>query len=144
MEQDCREALKETLGSAEEVSAVRGVIAGHRWIFARTYAAFCPHEYTLRREWAEDAEFRLLVKHIRKYGAEAFYGKKKYANRYWFDHENGYYYFITPEDTDGEGNVAESCVLVNRAKIADFDFWKDEEKGIIRCAWNGKKNPEGP
>ena len=126
--------LTETVGNTQEVEMIRKIIREHRWIFAKTYAAFCPHEYTLRKEWADDAEFRTLVKHIWTLGVEAYFGKKTQANRYWFDHENGYYYFIFPEDTDETGNTTEAVCLVNRAKIGDFVFWKDERRGIIRCA----------
>ena len=138
MEDDRRKGLYETLGKAEEVDVIRMIVNRHYWRFAKTYAAFCPHEYTLREGWKQDSEFRMLVKHIWKYGLEAYYGKKTKPNRYWFDHETGYYYFIFPGDTDEEGNATEEIILVNRAKISEFDFWLDEGKGIIRCAWNKK------
>ena len=126
--------LTETVGEGQELERVRRIIAEHRWIFAKTYAAFCPHEYTLRKEWENDEEFCYLVNYVWRYGLESYFGKKTVANRYWFDHENGYYYFVFPEDTDEEGNATDNVILVNRAKICDFDFWKDEERGIIRCA----------
>ncbi len=126
--------LKSTVGPTKEIEAIRKVIIDHRWIFAKTYAAFCPHEYTLRKEWEYDADYRMLVRFIWMYGLEAFYGRKTKPNKYWFDHENGWYYFVFPEDTDNDGNATEEACLINRAKITDFDFWKDEACGIVRCA----------
>ena len=125
--------LTETIGKEPELSYVRKIVAEHRWIFAKTYAAFCPHEYTLRKDWENDDEYRKLITFVWRYGVEAYFGKKSEPNRYWFDHKNGYYYFIFPEDTDDEGNATEEAYLVNRAKITDFDFWKDEKGGVIRC-----------
>ena len=126
--------LTETVGEGQELERVRRIIDEHRWIFAKTYAAFCPHEYTLRKEWENDDDYRFLVNFVWRYGLEAYFGKKTVASRYWFDHENGYYYFIFPEDTDEKGNATDKVILVNRAKICDFDFWKDEDRGMIRCA----------
>ena len=42
------------------------------------------------------------------------------------DSKSGYYYFVFPEDTDEEGNATDKVILVNRAKICDFDFWKED------------------
>ena len=75
-----------------------------------------------------------LVAFIWRNGLDAWYGKKTHSNRYWFDHEEGYYYFVFPEDTDEEGKATPGSVLINRARICDFDFWKDEVNGIVRCA----------
>ena len=126
--------LTETVGDGAEVAHIRKLIREHRWIFAKTYAAFCPHEYTLRKTWNKDADFEALIRFIRQNGLDAWYGRMNHANRYWFDHEGGYYYFIFPDDTDEEGNPSKNTVLVNRAKVTDFDFRMDEAKGIIRCA----------
>ncbi len=134
MRENCLRGLWATVGGKEEIEAVRRTVAEHRWIFAKTYAAFCPHEYTLRKDWENDEEYRQFVHFVWKYGFEAYFGKKTEPNIYWFDHENGYYYFVFPEDTDAEGNATEAACLVNRAKITDFDFWKDGEMGIVRCA----------
>lgn len=126
--------LTETIGEKDEVARIRQLIGEHRWIFAKTYASFCPHEYTLRKDWAEDAEYRSLGNFIWSNGAEAYYGRKTVPNRYWFDHESGWYYFVFPDDTDEEGTINNQSILINRARICDFDFWKDESRGIIRCA----------
>lgn len=135
--------LTETIGEEPELSYIRRIIAEHRWIFAKTYAAFCPHEYTLRKEWGNDEDFRALVNFIWRNGLDARYGKKDQANRYWFDHKGGYYYFIFPGDTDGEGNAADGVILINRAKISDFDFRKDEACGIVRCARHRERSDAG-
>jgi len=126
--------LTETVGNVQELDYIRKLIRKHRWVFAKTYAAFCPHEYTLRKEWKDDTEYVDLVAFVWRNGLDAWYGKKTHANRYWFDHEEGYYYFVFPEDTDEEGKVAPGSVLINRARICDFDFWKDEVNEIVRCA----------
>ena len=140
MQEEYLKGLRETVGGADEVEAVRRAVAGHKWIFAKTYAAFCPHEYTLRKDWENDDEYRFLVNFIWRYGLEAYYGKKTVPNRYWFDHENGYYYFVFPDDTDEKGNATDKMILINRGRICEFDFWKDQNRGIIRCAWHRKSD----
>jgi hypothetical protein len=39
-----------------------------RWTFAHTLVHVCRHYYTLRSDWAVDADFTEAVRHIRLYG----------------------------------------------------------------------------
>lgn len=134
--------LTETIGDPEENERIRQYINANYWKFAKTYAEFCPHEYTLRQYWRDKASYNALVHHIWKYGVDGYYGTKTVPNRYWFDHEGGYYYFIYQEDTDEEGNPTDQAYLINRAKIEDFPFWiEDKGEGkIVRCNYGfGRK-----
>ena len=118
--------LTKTVGPASEVEETRKAINSVPWIFAKTYAAFCPHEYTLRRDWKKDRAFRKFVSFIWKYGMDAQYGKTS-VKRYWFDYEGGYYYFLDHQDCDQYGKTAEKLTLINRGKIEYFDFWVEED-----------------
>ena len=58
-------------------NAFRDFINRHEWIFAKTYAAFCPHEYVVmkrlpREEWPL---FPLIARLIREEGFAAEYGR---------------------------------------------------------------------
>ena len=103
----------------------RDFIKRHQWTFAKTYAAFCPHEYIAMKklpgeEWHLFPE---IAHFIRGKGFVAEYGR---LGSNWYYIVDDYYYWTLDknvEDTD----------LINRAKLTDFDFLKDEEKGIVRC-----------
>lgn len=126
--------LTETVGPEVEVNRFREMIKSHVWKFATTYADFCPHEYTVRANgWSHD-DMQFFAHHIWLYGMDACYGKQE-PKRYWFNHDDGYYYFIFQEDTDAEGNMTPACTLINRAKMVNFEFWVEEDLlgRIVRC-----------
>ena len=105
-------------------SAFREFIQRHEWIFAKTYAAFCPHEYiVMNRQTKEEWPlFQEIAKRIREEGFDAEYAKLG-PNRYYI--VDGYYYWTldkNPEDTD----------LINRAKLTDFEFADVDGKKIVR------------
>lgn len=135
---DRRRNLSETLGTPEELEYIRRAVKSNIWHFAKRYAAFCPHEYTLRNQWRDRKAYNDLVHFIWKYGLEAQYGNTE-AKIYWFDHETGYYYFIYHEDHDEQGTATEKAYLINRAKIEDYDFWIDTVE-TVRC----KARPKHP
>lgn len=100
-------------------------VATHRWIFAKTYAAFCPHEYTLRRE-SNNEEFCEFVKLVWKYGFDARYGKN--AGRYLVvDDGEGWYYFVFPADMDAGEQVKNSMTLINRANLQRWKFVEERD-----------------
>lgn len=117
---------------------IREFINRHEWRFAKTYAAFCPHEYTLREWWNDRRQYNALVHHIWQNGVEAIYGTTE-PKRYWFDFMEGRYYFIYPEDTDQFGNATGKAYLINRALIADFIFFEDMIG--MRCRTKRKNEP---
>lgn len=143
--QDRLRNLHETVGEKAEVEYIRKIVGENAWTFAKSYAAFCPHEYTMRKAWKNREDYKTLVRHIWKYGLDAYYGRATEPKRYWFDHETGLYYFIYPEDTDEEGNVTEEAFLLNRAKISDFVFWEDADLlgSRIRCRYKSRAEREG-
>ena len=133
-EDERRQGLDVTVGSDEELQYIRRIINDNYWRFAKTYAEFCPHEYTLWKTWKNKVDYNNMVEFIGRNGVRAQYGKTC-AKTYWIDHETGYYYFIFDEDIDENGKATKEAYLVNRAKLADFEFWtEDSENGkIVRC-----------
>lgn len=101
----------------------RMLVENHRWCFAKTYAAFCPHEYTLRKEW-RDAEFKWLAQFVWKNGFYARYGK--ITSKYFIDEETGWYYFVFPNDVDADVNILDSMTLLNRSTLNQFEFVQEE------------------
>ena len=87
------------------LARVSGDLAAQQWIFAKTMPEN-PHEYTLRREWADDADFVRAVLFIRAHG---------YQNLF-----EGYWY--TQLDVGGHtywtmGAPVEETILINRKRI---------------------------
>lgn len=107
----------------EEAAKFRKFVDTHRWIFAKTYAAFCPHEYTLQREanWKDFSEF---FEFIWKNGFDAYYGSIK--QRYFIDNETGWYYFVSENDVDEDGKAQRSANLINRSNLREFEFIVEE------------------
>jgi len=55
------------------------ILAGQKWVFARTMA-YNPHWYTLRRTWAQpDDEFTLAIEVIRDLGYPQRFGKRDWT-----------------------------------------------------------------
>ena len=102
----------------------RDFINRHEWTFAKTYAAFCPHEYLVMKklpgeEWPLFPE---IARFIREKGFVAEYGRRG-PNRYYI--VDDYYYWTLDrnvEDTD----------LINRAKPSDFEFVEQDGKKVVR------------
>ena len=101
------------------------------WTFAKTYAAFCPHEYVVMRrlpgkEWPLFAQ---IAQFIRDEGFVAEYGR---LGSNWYYIVDEYYYWTMDknvEDTD----------LINRAKLSDFEFVDADGKRIVRRKELSKK-----
>ncbi len=81
---------------------VREFIRTSRWIFAKSMPNV-PHEYTLRKEVASDAEFVRFVQHIRGVGEVRPWGK--YRNSY-LDIDGMSYWTM--------GSPIEETILINR------------------------------
>ena len=107
----------------EDAKRFRDFVNSHRWVFAKTYAAFCPHEYTLRHE-AIWEEFKSFFEFIWKYGFDAYYGKIK--QRYFIDDETGWYYFVSENDVNEAGEAQRTANLINRSHLNEFEFVPEE------------------
>ena len=102
----------------------RDFINRHEWTFAKTYAAFCPHEYIVMKklpgeEWPLFPE---IARFIREKGFVAEYGR---LGPNWYYIVDDYYYWTLDknvEDTD----------LINRAKLSDFEFVEAGGKTVVR------------
>ena len=102
----------------------RDFINRHEWIFAKTYAAFCPHEYIIMKKLPEE-EWKLfpgIAQFIRDEGFVAQYGR---LGPNWYYVVDEYYYWTLDakvEDTD----------LINRAKLSDYEFVDMNGRKIVR------------
>ena len=113
-----------------DYTSLHDFINRHEWTFAKTYAAFCPHEYIVMKKQPEEEWplFPEFAQFIRENGFVAEYGRLG-PNRYLV--VDDYYYWTLDknvEDTD----------LINRAKLSDFHFIHKmrEGKGVVICRRN--------
>lgn len=99
-------------------------IARNNWTFAKTYAAFCPHEYVVKDRLTveEKTVFEQIVTFIRENGFLAIYGRKG-PNRYYT--VDDYYYWTM-------GAPIEETTILNRAKLSDYSFTETERGLIVR------------
>ncbi len=71
-----------------ELQRAGKLLLAHQWIYAKTMPE-SPHEYTLRREWKDDAAFLTVVQAIRQYGYVEIYKRRPYTmlnvngDKYW-------------------------------------------------------------
>ena len=105
-------------------SAFQQVIDRNKWTFAKTYAAFCPHEYVVKERLAEEDQrvFEEITLFIRENGFTAQYGNKG-PNRYYIVDE--YYYWTM-------GAPIEETTILNRARSKDYSFVKTEHGLMIQ------------
>lgn len=116
----------------------RSLVKSHRWIFAKTYAAFCPHEYSLRREWKVDEDFEWFAKFVWDNGFFAKYGKN--TSKYFIDEEAGWYYFVFVPDMDESENIKSTMSLINRASLGQWEVV--EEANMFGTEWRWKRLPK--
>ena len=89
---------------SEGLERVTRDLAGVRWIFAKTMPEN-PHEYTLRREWASDADFVRAVLFIREHGYQNLF-----EGRWYTQLDIGEHTYWTM------GAPVEETILINRKK----------------------------
>ena len=106
----------------------RDFVNRHAWTFAKTYAAFCPHEYLVKKRLPpeEQALFPEAARLIREEGFVAEYGRL--GPNWYYIVDGNYYWTLDPKVEDTE--------LINRAKLTDFEFVGAEGKRIVR-----RRNP---
>ena len=99
-------------------------IERNNWIFAKTYASFCPHEYIVkyRLSEAEQCAFEQIVSFIRENGFVAVYGRKG-PNRYYIVEDHYYWTMGTP---------AKEEIILNRAKLTDYSFTETKQGLMIQ------------
>ena len=83
-----------------------------RWTFAKTYAAFAPHEYILRKRVADKKAFDKAVHYIQQYGMRMFYYKSE--RRYLL--VDGWFYWALWSKDDL------SDAIINRCRPEDYDI----------------------
>lgn len=116
-------------GAKMDHNTFREFIHRNKWIFAKTYAAFCPHEYVVMKRLPEEEHplFPEIARFIRENGFTAEYGKLG-PNRYYI--VDDYYYWTLDKNV-------EDTVLINRAKLSDFEFAEKDGKTVVRRKKNG-------
>ena len=74
----------------EVIAFCRAFIERRRWQFAKTYAKFAPHEYTVRKWLPHDEDtFEHFIKTVREYGFPGMFGRKTFTylivdgHKYW-------------------------------------------------------------
>jgi hypothetical protein len=90
----------------DELDRWRAFIGMSKWIFAKTYAKFAPHEYTLLKQTHSSNTFLEFARFIERHGYKEKFGKREYT----YVNIDGWKYWTmdpTPEQTD----------LINRARI---------------------------
>lgn len=103
----------------EEAQRFRRFVKSNYWQFAKTYAAFCPHEYTLRK-WDKTGDFKWFCETVYRCGIEARFGKG--IGKYFVDYETGYYYFVALSDINESGELKPEITLINRSHVNEFEF----------------------
>ena len=83
---------------------LKGLINNMQWTFAKTYAATWPHHYIVRERVDEDL-FIQMVKHIRRFGYEGRFYKKKIT---YFE-EDGYVFWTMGAPIE-ETTIINKCI----------------------------------
>ena len=98
---------------SEQLERFRGFINSKKWIFAKTYSHFAPHEYIIVRFHDPDRKiFEEFVMFIRENGYKAKFGKR------WFTYYNldGYKYWTI-------GEPLSNTWVLNREPLKEKDRW---------------------
>lgn len=88
-------------------------VGKQNWVFAKTYAAFAPHEYVIRGKcFGDDEQFFAACQCILDHGIRMFYYKTE--RKYLF--LDGYFYWIMGDEVNEERKV------INRCRPEDYDI----------------------
>ena len=91
---------------------IRAYFNEQKWIFAKTYAAFAPHEYIVRGKCVgTDSEFEKAAEHILNCGIRMFY--YSHERKYLF--MDGMFYWLMTDDP-------KSADIINRCRPEDYDI----------------------
>ena len=86
-------------------------IQNQKWIFAKTYAAYAPHEYIVREYAADKEAFDKAGEFILENGMRMFY--YKHERKYLFC-DGWFYWILRSEDNPSDA-------VINRCKPEDYD-----------------------
>ena len=102
----------------------REFIHRNQWTFAKTYAAFCPHEYVVMERLPREERplFPVIAQFIRDEGFVAEYGRL--GPNWYYIVDDYYYWTLDPK--------AEDTTLINRAKLSDFEFADMDGRKVVR------------
>ena len=92
---------------------IREYFGRQRWVFAKSYAAYAPHEYIIRGKcYGNDQMFFAACQYILDNGVRMFY--YKHERKYLI--LDGYFYWIMGDEVNEERTV------INRCKPEDYDI----------------------
>lgn len=112
---------------------VAGALTAQAYTYARTMP-YCPHWYTLRKNWQDDNRFVHVVETMRRYGYQERYGRKTFTR---FD-VNGFKYWTM-------GDPIETTILINRAYIetgSPYDTLAHDYDGLFIGPEAARENRE--
>lgn len=111
------ETRKYELMSEEEL---REFVKRYRWTFAKTYAAFAPHEYYVKGKLDSKGQkdFERFVYYIRTKGWDAYFGRNLPKNHQLYIELDGHYYWTM-------GSPIEETIILNRSNAADYTIMED-------------------
>lgn len=85
-------------------------IERQRWVFAKTYSKFAPHEYIVRNKVdGTDKEFVEVVEFIREKGFPAYFGRQLHI---YLQYKGRYYWTM--------GDPIPETIILNRCEIDDY------------------------
>lgn len=90
-------------------------VLSSRWIFAKTYAKFAPHEYTLLFEAPDRELYFVFLRAIREHGIKALFKGREYQYLLLGD----YYYWTMWKDD-------KKAILINRASLKLYELVNNE------------------
>lgn len=106
-----------------------------KWTFAKTYAAFAPHEYIIKREVSDKEMFDNAVDYINENGMRMFYYDKE--QMYLF--VDGWFYWGWRDKEHPETQHG----IINRCKPEDYDImWFKKGTHVKRMAEKQKEQEE--
>lgn len=91
---------------------IKDYLESQNWTFAKTYAAFAPHEYIVRSKVPDKEAFDKAVQFIQDYGMTMFY--YSHERKYLF--VGGRFYWVLWSNNDPTDAV------INRCKPDDYDI----------------------
>ena len=91
---------------------IREYFESQNWTFAKTYAAFAPHEYIVRNKVADKEMFDNAVNYILNNGVRMFYYQSE--RKYLFI--GGHFYWVMRDKEN------DPTTVINRCRPDDYDI----------------------
>jgi hypothetical protein len=102
----------------DAAALLAALLEAQEWRFAKTMA-HNPHDYTLRKTWADDQAFQAAVRFIRAHGVTERYPCPKRGRKYTVLFLGGWKYWTMgfPLDPDPRTHHSRNTILINRKMV---------------------------